>query len=220
MHNNIKSWRVYVAYDQLRQRVYIGQTSTTMKRRIICHVADSKRHSSQMNRHVHAYGAGAFAWTVVEDNIRTRDEAVAIEAQLTQDYIDNFGRDSVLNDGCGDSNGPSLRAKHLGKKRSVESRLRMSAAQTGRKLSAEVCAKMSASRTGSRNGRYNSRKYLFAHDIHGFVLCTQRELVTLFCLDHSPISAIVRGKKKSHKGWTLVQRHTTWVQNGPRTNGQ
>lgn len=169
----MKTWCVYVAYDQARQRVYVGQTSQTMKQRINCHIQGSKRLDSAMANHILEHGANAFVWTVVGNEITTRKEAVSIEAQLTHDYIENFGRDFVLNDGCGDASGPSARAKQ------------------------------SAAMVGDKHHRYDHTTHTFTHPEFGDMTCTQRELTILAELSSGNVSRLVHGQRDSVGGWRL-----------------
>ena len=61
----------------------------------------------------------------------------------------------------------------------------------------------SENNTGENNPRYDHNIYHFIHDNGTIESCTQHELKTKYCLSRS-INPVVKGKRKSYKGWRLL----------------
>ena len=49
----------------------------------------------------------------------------------------------------------------------------------------------------------HGKKYEFCHDDYGCLVKTQADMLREFGLHHQSVSDVVRGKSKSHRGWTL-----------------
>ena len=85
---------------------------------------------------------------------------------------------------------------HKGKHHSEETKRKLSEAHKGKKKSEEHKRKLSESRQGDT-------KHTFIHDEHGEVTTTQFDLRTKYNLDQSNTSKVIKGKLKSHQGWSL-----------------
>jgi hypothetical protein len=55
---------------------------------------------------------------------------------------------------------------------------------------------------GQDNPITHSEKHTFCHDIHGCVTMTKNEFYTKYGLSRSKVSALVLGRRASHKGWS------------------
>lgn len=112
---------------------------------------------------------------------------------------------------------------HLGKKRTVQTRSRISIANKGRKLTKEWKDKISKSNKGKRLGLKNpwyGKGHLqtgelnpsfdhtlykwFNKDTNNIEICHRYTLIKKYNLSQSHIQQVIKGKRKSHKGWTLV----------------
>lgn len=185
-----RTWKVYTAIDQARSAIYVGQTCQPMHDRVSGHKYDSGRYDTAMSRHIRTHGVHAFSWFVVAE-YNDRCTAVLHEAELSS-WLKSSHYFTVLNDGCGDSRGPSMKRKSGERTQSSETRMKISVAHKGHSRS-----------TGSLNPRYDHTIYTFHHHMFGAVSCTQFELRTLADLNQGQLSAVVRGKQKSHKGWSI-----------------
>jgi len=161
---------------------------------------------------------------VIEDNI---DEEKMDEREIfhiKRLRVDGCKLTNILDGGRRWLNGPSeeqrnkIRIAHLGKKRSLETRRRMSESQTGRKFSQEHKKKLSIARRKrvttdetrrklslSRKGKVNIKKYILI-DPNGIEYVTT-EGMTKFCEDHGlstpNIHKVLTGERKNHKGWKI-----------------
>lgn len=57
---------------------------------------------------------------------------------------------------------------------------------------------------GENNVNFSSKKYLFHHNCNGVLNCTYNHLQKKYGLTKSSLSNVVRGKRKTHKGWSII----------------
>ena len=57
---------------------------------------------------------------------------------------------------------------------------------------------------GKNSKRYDHTLYSFANVDGTTITCTQREIIEKFNLDSGKISQLTHGKRKTHKGWSLL----------------
>lgn len=57
---------------------------------------------------------------------------------------------------------------------------------------------------GKTNPNYSDKIHKFYHPSHGIVEATQRELIETYSLQQGNVSAIINGKRLTHKGWRLA----------------
>lgn len=93
---------------------------------------------------------------------------------------------------------------------------------SGKKLPLETCRKISESNKGKPKSKahiealkashavrvyhqYDDTKHVFIHNEHGIEVCTQYELVKKYPdLSKGNINSVVKGKRKTHKGWRII----------------
>ena len=57
--------------------------------------------------------------------------------------------------------------------------------------------------SGTKNPRYDHTIYHFSHNVHGKITCTKFELCNQFQLNNSNLNAMIKGRYRHTKGWTL-----------------
>lgn len=75
----------------------------------------------------------------------------------------------------------------------------LSAAMKGRKFSAETLTK----RSGENHPRYDGGTYTLYHSEYGTVTAERHYFMDTFGIDSSKFTAVVKGKRKSSRGWSL-----------------
>jgi hypothetical protein len=48
--------------------------------------------------------------------------------------------------------------------------------------------------------------YTFTHETHGDITCDKFNLIKKYDLDSSTMLKLIKGKRKSHKGWSLKNK--------------
>lgn len=93
----------------------------------------------------------------------------------------------------------------LGKKLPLETRRKISEANKGKSKSEEHVEALKASHAVRVYHQYDDTKYMFTHSEHGKVVCTQYELVKSYPeLCKGNINSVIKGKRKTHKGWRII----------------
>lgn len=87
-----------------------------------------------------------------------------------------------------------------GVSKTPEQKAVLSAAMRGRKFSAETLAK----RSGENHPRYDDTDYTLTHTTYGIVTAKRKYFQDVFGIDSSKFSALVRGKRKTTKGWSVL----------------
>lgn len=76
----------------------------------------------------------------------------------------------------------------------------------GKEHTEESRQKMSKANTGEKNHRYDHTIYKWKHkDKTEIVQMTQRQFINHYGLDSRSVSKVIKGKRKHHKGWSLVK---------------
>jgi hypothetical protein len=99
----------------------------------------------------------------------------------------------------------------LGRKQSPETRHKKSLALKGRPKSAEAVARQSASLSGRPNG-----VFLRAPDGHVYRVLNVTAFAREHLLNQQSVSAVILGRRKSHRGWTLLPSDESVVDNNRR----
>ncbi len=150
---------VYFAENKLNGKMYIGQTSCSLKDRRDGHLTLSRSKSVGSDRvfmrALRKYGIEAFVWGVFyvseneDDLISVEVEMIALfNSKVPNGYNMTDGGDGVV--GCPRSDVWRKRISDAmkGKRHTEESKQKMSKALKGRRLSSETRARMSAARKG------------------------------------------------------------------------
>ncbi len=98
---------------------------------------------------------------------------------------------------------PGLKEKIYSNK---ERGIRISLAKKGqprKPASKETRENLSRRMKGSGNNFFDHKLYNFSHPIYGCVTSTQHDLYTKYNLLKSHICQIIKGTRKSHKGWKV-----------------
>jgi group I intron endonuclease len=137
---------VYLLTNTVTGVVYVGSAVDLLKR-WLTHKSDlvhGKHHNPRLQASWQKHGPEAFTYTVLEmvPDGRNRISLLAAE-QRWLDYY-RVGTDEST------YNAMTVAGSHLGRKRSDETRARLSAAATGRKHSPEVLAKLRAAKLGRK----------------------------------------------------------------------
>lgn len=119
------------------------------------------------------------------------DYASGKRAKITGEKNPSFGKKPT------DETRRKISEWHKGKKHTAEHRKKLSAAQKGKKHTEEHKKKRS-------EAQRDKVIYDFRHDDHGLIASTQYNLRTKYGLDRGHLSALIRGKVQSHKGWRMA----------------
>lgn len=94
-----------------------------------------------------------------------------------------------------------------GRKKSAETRKKLSEAVRGFRHTEEAKRKISEAQTGRNHHLYDAVVREFRHPEHGIVWATQNELAKRFDLHKSNLCSIIMGRKKTCSGWTYIGVH-------------
>jgi group I intron endonuclease len=89
--------------------------------------------------------------------------------------------------------------------RTEEHRKHLSEALKGRIISENTILANSRRFSGVRNPKYDPTIYTFSHPVIGVEKCTQLELRNKYNLRSSLMSLVLKGRRKSHRGWKLYE---------------
>ena len=134
---------VYLILNTANQHFYIGSTVNLRRRwaQHIWYLEHNRHHNPHLQNAWNRYGGHSFVYFVAEIVGVTRSILFA-----EQQWIDKF--DAANRRDC--YNMCARAYSHLGRKRSEETRRRLSLAQTGKKATPEAKAKMRAAKTGRK----------------------------------------------------------------------
>ena len=222
----MKTYCIYAFVDQNKTPFYIGVTCN-FSRRMRAHANEIRRgnHLPKYNkmRQLLSNGKGILEFVkIMEDNILTADKAFEREI-VTIASLRQSGHDlKNLTDGGEGNINPTpeqiekVRLANTGRKRSNESRRKMSESRMGivfskahlknlsiarRKRVISNATRLKASKTSK--GKINIKKYTVLSPSGGKFV-TENGL-TLFCEQHGLTAAnmfkVIRGERPQHKGW-------------------
>ena len=159
---------IYIVHCKISEKYYVGQTRRSLPVRWYMHVHEAantkhKAHRSHFHAAIRKYGADAFESAVVIDRIVTQNQLNELETLWIWALKANdpaFGYNLGIG-GEGVTLTSEVREKmrvaklgktwNVGRKRSSESRAKMSASHRGKTLSAETCKKLSKFRKSHPN---------------------------------------------------------------------
>jgi len=132
-------YKIYKATNKQNGKVYIGQTTKTLEKRKMAHLARSKFGSHYyFHNAIRKYGIDGFEWEILYDEIENSQEADRLEIEAINRFestINSKGYNLSTGGGGGDTftNNPKkeeirekLRKINTGKKRSIETKRKMS----------------------------------------------------------------------------------------------
>lgn len=196
---------IYKIENVVNGKYYIG-SSNDIYRRWNEHKR-AKEKGNLLHRSIKKHGLSDFYFEVLEEC------AEADLLKIEQQYLDiAFLMPHMIYNRNPLADRPPNRK---GKKRSAESRAKISAANKGKKHSAESCANMSAAKTGKKQSAETCAKisaaqkdytiYSFRNINTGEVFTgIQYDFYTKYNLNIGNVNALIKGKIKSAKGWVLV----------------
>src|SRR5208337_1077930 len=123
---------IYSATNSLNNKMYIGQSQTSLEQRWIHHKSDAKRFDGYFQRAIRKYGTECWKLEILEEveNVELLNEA---EMKWIEHY-DTFNRDKGYNSTSGGENGwivteeakEKNRIAHLGKTHTEETKEKIS----------------------------------------------------------------------------------------------
>ena len=181
---------------QIGPYYYLGQ-SADLKRR-------EKAHLYRLKKGKHTNPKMQAVWEKYQDfSFKVMIECDIDQLNhLEQSALDiHYGYDDCMNIA------KDAQASRRGMTHSEESKRKMSEAQKGKRKGKEntFYGKHHSEDTKRKISEANQDKTLrtFIHEEHGQITCTRHELYTKYNLHKSPVSRLILGKLKSHKGWRL-----------------
>lgn len=88
--------------------------------------------------------------------------------------------------------------------RTEEHRKHLGEALKGRAISKNTVIANSLRFSGMGNPKYDSTIYTFSHPVLGVEKCTQLELRNKYNIESGLLSAVLKGRRKSTKGWRIL----------------
>lgn len=179
---------IYKATNRINGKIYIGQTTRSLQKRIKGHNNESKRTNYAFHKAIRKHGIENFDFEVLFE-CQTLEELNKKEIELIKELKAN-NRDIGYNITIGGSsfgsgeNHPSF----------------------GKPLSDEHKAKISKKKSGDNNPSYDFTVYSFQHPDFGTRIGTKFELRKEFKLIKGNLAAICNGKRIEHKGWRLLDK--------------
>lgn len=145
---------VYKATNKINGKVYIGQTTQDLNRRITQHksLALGKQHDTYFNRSLCKYGVDNFEWEII-DSCYSRDELNSMEIKMIEKYNTCEMGYNITNGGEGYS--VCGKRHHMyGKRRPKSVRDKISNTHEGVKLSGYHRRRISESKKGKKHHMY------------------------------------------------------------------
>lgn len=144
---------VYLAFNRITEKVYIGKTSNFLRRRSQ-HLIDSRhpKASKYFSKAINKHGSENFDWFILESGLSEEDASSKERAYIKQfgsrsstyGYNLTLGGEGTLGYTYSDESKEKMRQSALGKQISSETRRLMSIARKGQKRTKEQCATIRA----------------------------------------------------------------------------
>ncbi len=94
--------------------------------------------------------------------------------------------------------------KNTGKKRTEEQKQNLSNSQIGKKFTDEHKKALCGKRPNVIAHNRDHNLYTFIHDTGIIEYCTRNDLIIKYSLCSKNLISVIKGRRKSHKGWRLV----------------
>lgn len=179
---------IYTATNKLNGKIYVGQTTRSLKRRIWEHSKDTSR-KSLINQAIKKYGIENFDWKIIFD-AGSLEELNIKEIEFVEFY------NSVA------PNGYNLTYGGLNTRLSEITKQKLSEVNKGKKHTEETRLKMSLSRKGKKHSEEHKRKISEAHK--GKILSEETKLK--ISLNNGSHNLEARQKmSEAHKGVSFTK---------------
>jgi len=211
---------IYKATNKINGKIYIGKTTTSLKKRMSEHKRHSKNSKMVFHLAIDKYGFDNFMFETLFEcgdfNTLNRKEIELIFEYNATDITIGYNR-SLGGDGADSGeNHPFFGKKRAdisimfsGKGHPNYGNVGELSPRYGQKHTDKTKDKISKSLkgvfSGKNNPSFDDTKYEFEHQEYGKKICTKYELRKEFNLDSKCVAHICIGKRKTHKGWKMIR---------------
>jgi len=186
---------IYKIENKINGKYYIG-SAYDFNRRFIRHKSElncNKHYNEHLQRAWNMYGEKSFEFSILE----ICDDKSKLKL-IEQNYLDSIDKDKCYNKTY-IAGGGNL-GDDVNKKISLKMKTRVFTEEHKRKISKTK----SIQQVGKKNPKFDSTIYTWENlESNITETCTRWELYTKYNLDSNHIHKLVKGKIRSHKGWTL-----------------
>lgn len=208
---------IYKITNKVNGKYYVG-SSNNIKSRWRQHkslLKKRKHHSNHLQNAWNKYGESNFDFTILEE---TDIENLASEEQKHLDSIKNNNCQnecyniSFLSEKIemSEATKQKISKSSIGKIISEETRKKLSEALKGRPISEEASKKRSERMTGKKRPELSrpvkKEIYCFTNTNGETFIGTQFDFRTKYQIDKSYSSKLIRGVRKTHKGWSIFNQ--------------
>jgi len=172
---------IYKVTNLINNKIYIGQTVKLLKYRQSEHISSALRNldNNYFHNAIRCYGIENFEWVVIWKGDRELLDSMEIN------YIKKYNSYKYNSN----SNGYNLTVG--------------GGTTTGFKYSNDMKKACSIRTKGKNNPRYDKTVYIFKHPKYGIEELTKYDFYKKHNLDPSGVTAIIKKRQKSLKGWII-----------------
>lgn len=160
---------IYMATNKGNGKMYIGQTVGGLRRRKRRHISDalSKRDNMYFHKAIRKYGSDNFNWIIIHNYITTIEDLNVLEIFYIKKYnsfgefgynLNAGGNNALASEETKKRMSESGKGKNKGKKRSEETKRRISETNKGRKLSEKTKRRISEAQSGKKFSEDHKKK--------------------------------------------------------------
>jgi len=205
---------IYKATNKINNKIYIGQTCSSLKIRIGEHRRSSKlkKENSKFYNAIRKYGVDGFNFECIEacaskEELNNKEIFyIKLFDCYNSGYNSTLGGDGVS--GC--ENHPLFGKKRPEFSESISGenhpnfgKVGMLSPRYGQKHTTKTKKKMSNSLIGNKR-RVDKTLYEFEHSEYGKVISTKYEMKKKYNLEGKCIALLCRGERNTHKGWKMT----------------